>query len=266
MFAPRTFAGTTLFVIARLAPLLASLSVGAFPWSDAELLSTSVRLLLMVSAITCLWYMIEGLGMVWLRARDAGNPASRGYGFVSILATICLCALLALFRAYGSRGLFLLMLVTLSVRGMSRSGWERERPQLALACSLIGATGLAIISFLVVSPTLFWQSAIVALCFGSGVTAVEASWFSDAVPAQDTPRWLAPTVRASLYLGPLAIASLGVLQQLPRTTMLLPLLLPFAGKIIEQIGRDGGVRSKHFPLIAGYFLLFVGTVFGSVYY
>ena len=266
MFAPGSFSGSALFIAIRFLPLLASVSVGAIPTDDPEALTTSIHLLLMVTVITGVWYMIEGLGMVWLRAREANHPKSRGYGFVAIVGTVCLCALLPLFRAYSSQGLFLLLLVTLSLRGMARSGWERGRPQVALVCSFFGAGALALLSFFVVSPDLYWQRFVVAATYGCGVATCEASWFAEGLRMAPVPRWFGSAFRVALFLGPLLLGTLGLFHQLPRTSILLLMVLPLASKINERITQQNGLQPNHFPLIAGYLVLTLGCLAGSVYY
>jgi FtsH-binding integral membrane protein len=153
MFKQGTTSGTLLFNLIRLSPLATSIMLGAFSApTDLESSQAALGRLLVLSVIIIVWSMAESTVMLWHRAKQRQSESSRGYGFVTVLMGIALLALLNVFRARTSQSLFLLTLAMISVRGMSRAGWEQGRPRVAFGAAIAGATLLSVLSFFAVSP------------------------------------------------------------------------------------------------------------------
>lgn len=267
MFKHGTPSGGLLFNAIRLSPLATPLMLGALS-SPADIESSQEALgrLLVLSVIVIVWSMAESSVMLWHRAKHRQSESSRGYGFVTLLLGIVLLGLLSIFRARSSQSLFLLTLAMISMRGMSRAGWEQGRPRVAFGAAISGATLLTLLAFFAVSPDFYWEKIAFATAIGCAAASVEATWFGDALKAPTESRWALPLYRLVLLAGPVVVATMALAGYLPRCYTAVYVLVPFAARIIKQASGSGVILTSCYPATAGVYAGFIGIIVGCLLY
>ncbi len=234
--------------------------------TDIERSETAVGLLLVLAAVVIVWSMAESVLMLWHRSKQKGAAASRGYGFVTVLLGIVLLGLLNIFRARSSQSLFLITLAMLSIRGMSRAGWEQGRPRVAFAGSILGATLLALLSFFAISPEIYWQRIVFSTAMGCAVASVEAAWFGDALAHSKETRWALPLYRIMLLAGPVIVATMALAGYLPSHYAAVYLLVPFAARVVKRASEGGINLTSCYRDAAGVYVGFMGIILGCLFY
>jgi hypothetical protein len=249
------------YQIIRLSPCLAFLLFGSFPtFTTQDRLTALVSGLLILIVILITWGMAESTVMLWYKAKVQKLPENRGYVFVTILLAAGVLVLLQLFRARVEQPTFLLALGSLSLRGMSRSGWEQNRRALAFGTSFAGAALLGAVSFSLMLDRIPWQGGLLACAFGSMVAAVECAWFAGDTLVDSVAKWQTPLFRCALFLGPIVVGTLAFLSQLPLCFAAVYLVLPAAAKVAKVVTERGYVAAVDFKAAAGVYLLFVGII------
>jgi hypothetical protein len=267
MFKQGTTSGTLLFNLIRLSPLATSIMLGAFSApTDLESSQAALGRLLVLSVIIIVWSMAESTVMLWHRAKQRQSESSRGYGFVTVLMGIALLALLNVFRARTSQSLFLLTLAMISVRGMSRAGWEQGRPRVAFGAAIAGATLLSVLSFFAVSPEFYWEKIAFAAAMGCAVASVEATWFGDALQAPANARWALPLYRITLLAGPVIVATMALAGYLPKYYAAVYALVPLAIRLVKNTSRSGINLTSYYGPTAGVYLGFMGIITACLLY
>lgn len=209
---------------------------------DIQRSEAAVGRLLVLSVIVLVWSMAESAIILHYRGREQGGDARRGYGFVAILLGLVLLGLLNIFRARSSQGLFLITLGLLSIRGMSRAGWEQNRPRIAFAGALLGATLLALLSFLAVSPEFVGEKLVFSLAIGAAATSVEAAWFGEALQGPAETRWALPLYRIVLFAGPVIVATMALAGHLPMHYTAVYLTIPLAARTLRSTAHLGSTN------------------------
>lgn len=267
MFKYGTASGALLFNLIRLSPLATPIILGALSAPrDFESSQAAIGRLLVLSIVVIVWSMAESSIMLWYRAKRQQTASSRGYGFVTLLVGIVLLGLLSIFRVRTSQSLFLLTLAMISVRGMSRAGWEQGRPRVALAAAITGAMLLTLLSFFAISPEFYWEKITFAIAIGCSVASVEATWFGDALKAPSEARWALPVYRVVLLAGPVIVATMALVGSLPRYYVAVYALIPFAARIIKRASQGGVNLTSCYPATAGVYTGFVGIITACLFY
>jgi hypothetical protein len=210
--------------------------------------------------------MAESSIMLWHRAKQRQAESSRGYGFVTLLLGIVLLGLLNIFRARSSQSLFLLTLAMISVRGMSRAGWEQGRPRVAFTAAIAGAILLTLLAFFAVSPDFYWEKIAFATAIGCAAASVEATWFGDALRASTETRWALPLYRLVLLAGPVIVATMALAGYLPRCYTAVYILVPFAARVITRASGSGINLTSCYRATAGVYAGFMGIITACLLY
>jgi hypothetical protein len=169
-------------------------------------------------------------------------------------------------RSLTSQGIFLLTLAALSVRGMSRSGWENGRPLAGFFGAIVGNSILNLIalasltSLLPLSAGIDWHTVAVALSIGSSIAAVEASWYAKAFPKEALTRWALPLYRVTLCLGPIIIATMGMTNQIPLSYALTSVIVLVATRTLNSANTRGEIPSKLIRGAGGIYVLFMASM------
>jgi hypothetical protein len=267
MFKPGTTSGALLFHVIRLSPLATPLMLGALSTlTDIENSQEALGRLLVLSVIVIVWGMAESSIMLWHRAKQRQAESSRGYGFVTLLLGIVLLGLLNIFRARSSQSLFLLTLAMISVRGMSRAGWEQGRPRVAFTAAIAGAILLTLLAFFAVSPDFYWEKIAFATAIGCAAASVEATWFGDALRASTETRWALPLYRLVLLAGPVIVATMALAGYLPRCYTAVYILVPFAARVITRASGSGINLTSCYRATAGVYAGFMGIITACLLY
>ncbi len=262
-----TASGALLFNLIRLSPLATSVMLGALSApSDIEGSQAALHRLLVLSVIVLVWSMAESTVMLWHRAKQRQTGSARGYGFVTLLVGIVLLGLLNIFRARTSQSLFLLTLAMISIRGMSRAGWEQGRPRVAFGAAIAGSTLLALLSFFTVSPDFYWEKIAFATAIGCAAASVEATWFGEALKAPTEARWAVPFYRIVLLAGPVIVATMALAGYLPKHYAAVYALVPFAARIIKRASQSGINLTSCYRASAGVYMGFVGIITACLLY
>ncbi len=250
-----------LYQIIRLSPCFAFSLFGSFPtFTPQDRLTALVSGLLILTVILITWGMAESTVMLWYKAKVEKRPENRGYLVVTLLLAAGMLVLLQFFRARVEQPTFLLVLGSLSLRGMSRSAWEQNRQKLAFTTSFAGAGLLAAASFSLMRDRIPWQGGVLACAFGSMVAAVECTWFARDGLVDSVAKWQTPLFRCALFIGPLAVGTLAFLGQLPLCFAAVYLALPVAARFAKKVTERGFVARVDFQGAAGIYLLFVGII------
>jgi hypothetical protein len=267
MFTHGTPSGSLLFNLIRVSPLATAAMLGALSaFTDVEQSEAAIGRLLVLSVVVVVWSMAESTILLWHRVKQRGGGASRGYGFVAFLLGAALLGVLNIFRARSSQSLFLVTLAMISVRGMSRAGWEQGRPRVAFGGAIIGASLLSLLSFLTVSPDINWQKIAFSVAVGSAVAAVEAAWFGTALKqATETP-WAIPLFRLVLFMGPVIVATMALAGYLPIPYGAVYILIPFAARIMKRASESGINLTSCYRATAGVYGGFVGIIIACLLY
>jgi hypothetical protein len=185
---------------------------------------------------------------------------------VTILCGIVTVAILQYGRTLSSQGIFLLTLAALSLRGMSRSGWENGRPLAGFLGALTGNSLItlislrSLISLLATTSTIDWQSIAVSVAIGSSVAAVEASWHASIFSKEALTRWALPLYRITLCLGPIIVATMGMTNQIPLSYALTSVVVLVATRTLNAANVRNEVPSRLIRGAGGIYLLFVAIM------
>lgn len=248
---------SVLFSLIRLSPIIAPATIVPVLSDDPVATDLLLRRGLALFAIFVLWNMTEGSAILWMKARNQASTSAKGYLIVTMLCGILTVAVLQYGRTISSQGIFLLILATLSVRGMSRSGWENGRPLAGFLGAILGNSLITLSSLLCVAPSLHWQSVAVAIAIGSSVAAVEASWYANTFSKEALTRWALPLFRATLGLGPIIIATMSMTNQIPLSYTLTSIVLLIATRYLNRANSLNAIPSSTIRGAAGIYLLFL---------
>jgi hypothetical protein len=245
-----------LFSLIRLSPIVAPAAiVPAIP--EAPLLAeTLIKQWIALFFVLVTWNMAEGSAMLWMRAKSEASEKTRTYLLVTIIFSALTVGLLQYLRMLSHQGVFLLVLATLSLRGMSRTGWEHGRPLAGFLGAILGNSLIALISLLFIAPLFYWQSAVTAFAIGIAVSSVEASWYADSF-STISARWSLPLFRLSLCLGPVSITTMSMTNQIPPSYLLSVLTVLAASRVIKRIPNDGRIPNTFLTGAAGIYLIFL---------
>ena len=205
------------------------------------------------------WNMTEGAIILWMNAKREANDKTRSYLLVAIILGALSIGFLQYLRTLSSQGVFILTLTTLSIRGMSRTGWENQRPAAGLVGAIVGHTFLTLISFLFITQRLDWQSMTCALAIGTSIGAIEASWNSISFNPSSA-KWALPFFRLALCAGPVIIATMGMSNQIPRTYVLTVLVVVLATKTLKKTRTTQKIPDTLTRGPAGIYLAFLGIM------
>jgi hypothetical protein len=257
MIAPRAFWESILFSLIRLSPIVAPATL--VPIISPDLMASDLlfKRWLTLFAIIVLWNMTEGAAILWMKARGQASERTRGFLIVTMLCGVFTVAVLQYGRTLSSQGVFILILSVLSIRGMSRSGWENERPLAGFLGAILGHSLLTLTSLLCFIPSVDWQSVAVALAIGSSVAAVEASWHAHTFSRESLTRWALPLYRTTLCLGPIIIATMGMTNQISLSYALTSIVLLIATRYLNTANSRNEIPSTTLRGAAGIYLLFV---------
>lgn len=266
MTAPRALWEGVLYALIRLSPIVAPATILPVLSNDPLIADLLVKRWLTLLAILILWNMTEGAAILWLKAKSEASERAKGYLIVTILCGALAVGVLQYGRTLSSQGIFLLILATLSVRGMSRSGWENGRPLAGFLGAILGNSLLTLISILSltsllpITPSLDWQSFAVAIAIGSSIAAVEASWNTETFSNESLTRWALPLYRITLCLGPVLIATMGMINQIPLSYALTSVVVLVATRTLNAANARNEIPSRLIRGAGGIYLLFVGTM------
>ncbi|MEY4667439.1 MAG: hypothetical protein RL518_138 [Pseudomonadota bacterium] len=253
---------SVLFSLIRLSPIIAPATILPIFSYDQTAIDLLVKRWLVLLAVLVFWNMTEGGAILWMKAKTHASPNARGFLLVTMLCGAATVAILQYGRTLSSQGSFLLVLAILSIRGMSRSGWEHNRPLAGFLGAIVGNSLITLVSLLCIAPSLDWQSIAVAVAIGSSVGAVEASWYSTTFSREALTRWALPLFRSTLCLGPITIATMGMTNQIPLPYALTSLALPLATRHLRQANTLNEIPSSTLRGAAGIYLLFLAIMMG----
>jgi hypothetical protein len=266
MTTPRALWESVIFAVIRLSPLIAPAAIVPLPANDPIATDLLFKRWLTLLAILVLWNMTEGAAILWMKAKSQASDRTKGYLIVTILCGAITVAVLQYGRTLTSQGIFLLTLAALSVRGMSRSGWENGRPLAGFLGAMLGNSLIAlaslrsIVTLLSIAPSLDWQSIVVAGAIGSSVAAVEASWYARVFSKEELSRWALPLYRVTLCLGPIVIATMGMTNQIPLSYALTSVVVLVATRTLNAANTRAEIPSKLIRGAGGIYLLFVASM------
>lgn len=256
MTTKRGFWHTFTFSIIRLSPIVAPAAIVPAIPNAPTLAEILVKQWLALFLVLVTWNMAEGTAILWMKAKSEASEKTRTYLFITIIFAALTVAFLQYVRTLSNQGVFLLILGTLSLRGMSRTGWENGRPLAGFLAAMLGNSLIALVSLLFIAPTFYWQSAVTALAIGTAVGTVEASWYAESFSTTKA-RWPLPLFRLSLCLGPVIIATMGMANQIPQPYLLAVLTVLAAGRVIKTANTSGRIPDTFFTGAAGIYLLFL---------
>lgn len=255
----RHFGESVLFSLLRLSPIAVPATLIPVIPSDPLLADLAIKLLIIFLTLLISWNMTEGAMILWMKAKSEASASAKGLTIVTILCAAVMLAMLQYFRNYTSRGAFIVLLVALSLRGMSRSGWENGRPHVGFLGAFAGNSLLTLTSIMLATNSFDWQSAVCAVAIGSSLAAVEAAWYADAFAAAPRFRWTLPLFRTSLVVGPIIIGTMGMANQLPQPYSLV-LLVVFAGSRLVRKSENDTIPRQTLRGAAGVYLLFLAAM------
>jgi hypothetical protein len=257
----RSLSLTALYSLLRYTPLLAGPLIVELDQLTGDSYLNYFDGLTRLAAVLVLWGITEGVCMLWVREKNSGSPRSRGYGALTLILCFIVLAFLQIYRLKGSQLGFIILLAALSLRGMTRAGWEQGRPHVSVATSIIAHALVAQLSFLMILGHTPWQTTVLSLGIGALVGALEATWNADQIykSAKQQP-WFAPLHRLSLVLAPLAVGSLAMLRLLPSTYLALYALLFLAIPLGRSTTSGGSIAPGRFVRTAGLYTLFLAAL------
>lgn len=258
---PQPLLDTVTFALVRIAPALIALAVVRFP-PDAALAMLFVQRILVLATLVLAWNVAEGTFAVYLRRRDSAPATARGYLLSTFIFGFLVLALFGVFRSCSTQGLFILLLAVLSLRGMSRVGWDQGRLRISMAATLAAHSLLALLSFLCASEDVQWQKALFALGIGLSTCAVELAWYARLLSAPGPSRIAAPLFRICLIGGPLAVASLAFTAQLPFCFTATYIALVPALRVLSNLRNSGKRLPDNIRGSAGVYALFMAIILG----
>ena len=259
MTSKRGFLPTFAYSLIRLSPIVAPAAIIPAIPEDPFLAEVLVKQWLALFFVLVTWNMAEGTAMLWLKAKSEASEKTRTYLLITIIFAALTVAFLQYLRTLSNQGVFLVVLATLSIRGMSRTGWENGRPLAGFSGAIVGNSLIALISLLFIAPAFYWQSVVTALALGTAVAAVEASWYAESF-GTSTVRWSLPLFRISLCLGPVIITTMGMANQIPHSYILAILTVLAAGRVIKRAPNDGQIPNTLLTGAAGIYILFLTIV------
>ena len=245
-----------IYTLFRLSPAGTALVVLDFYLFTPEDYVLIVNRLLRLVTVLVFWNMTEGALMLWIRARKAASSQSRGYGVVAIGLVLITLFVMQAFRAQATQQLFLMLLATLALRGMSRAGWEQGRPHVSVATGTLSHCLLAGLSFGLSLGELHPQLICVAIAVGTLLGAVEMTWHADAL-AQIHNRWVRPMYRVCLAGAPALIGTLALLGYLERSYLAVYILLPVAAPVIRRSATDDSISRVYLRRVMLMYLTFI---------
>jgi hypothetical protein len=250
---------SAIFTLIRFLPIFAAfafVNTSTLPFeSSRALLDITIRLV----AVFVFWSMAEGVFMLWAGERNAGSENSRGYAAVALLLALLVLVVLQAFRAQSTQAQFLLLLGVLSLRGMSRGGWEQGRELVAIVVSPVAHSLGALLSFLLTVGSISWQAALISLAIGAFTAAIEEKWYADKIP-QDPPKWVMPAYRATLFFPPFLIGSLSLFRQLPVSYISVFVVVFLVSRFIPNIASLADLQRSRFSTLAGIYILFIAIL------
>jgi hypothetical protein len=255
----RGFWASFLFAAIRLSPIAAPATIIPAFQGDPVVAELLVKQWLALLIVLVTWNMTEGSAILWMNAKRDASEKTRSYLLVTMICGAISIGFLQYLRTLSSQGIFILTLAILSVRGMSRTGWENQRPAAGFAGALVGHTLTALVSFLFIAGTLDWQSTVCAVAIGASVGAVEASWHAEAFPPSST-RWALPLFRLALCIGPVIIATMAMCNQISSLYVATVLVVIVASRILKKTRSDGIIPENLMSGAAGIYLLFLGIM------
>lgn len=255
----RSFWESLLYSLIRTSPIAAPATLLPVIPSDPLLADLYIKQLLIFLILLITWNMTEGSMILWMRAKSEKSDSAKGLTIVTILCAIMALGMLQFFRNYTTRGIFIVLLVTLSLRGMSRSAWENGRPLVGFVGAIAGNSLLTLTAIMSVTNSFDWQSAVCAIAIGTSIAAVEASWYTDTFTAVGRAKWPLPLYRVSLVLGPVIISTMGMANQLQQSYILTLLVALAANRLLQKSETDtiprGTLRGA-----GGVYLLFLAVM------
>jgi hypothetical protein len=253
----RAFWEPIVYSLIRLSPILAPAAIVPLIPSDPILAEIQIKRVLAMLALLITWNMTEGAMILWIKARAEASERTRGFQIATIICAGLALVVLQYLRSLSSQGVFLLILTAISIRGMARSAWENGRPTSGFIASIVGNSLLALIALLSVAPALDWQCGVVALAIGSSVGSVEASWHSGAFKGIKPPKSLPALFRVSVCLGPIIIATLATLHQLPSVYALTCVSIIPANSLFKRSSSPDVIPHRLLRGSAGIYLAFL---------
>ena len=257
MTSPRRLWEPPLFAFLRLSPLVAPAVIVSIIPDDPILASLFIQVSLIALVLVVAWNMVEGAMILYLKAKASQSAQTNGYLIVSILCGILTLIMLQYFRSYVTQSVFLLMLASLSLRGMARSGWENGRPTVAFLAAIGGHSLLSLTTFLAALSALTWQSAICSLAIGLSLGAVEASWYSAAFAALQSSRVVVPLYRIAVCGGPIMIATMALAYQLSPIYVITYFTLVAARRVVMRATSPKTIPCETLKGAAGIYILFL---------
>lgn len=203
-----------LYSLTRLAPVVAPLLIIPGIPDAPQVADLIIKRLLILTALVITWNMAEGSMTLWMRAKATSDEREKSYLFVTFLFGAVVVAMLQFFRGFAPQEIFILTLATLSARGIARSAWDNSRAAIGFGFAVGANTLLTLLSFMLITSALDWQSFVCALAIGSSIGSVEAQWNADRFPTVYDAHWPARLFRLSVAFGPVAIATLAMSRQL----------------------------------------------------
>lgn len=246
-----------LFAFLRLSPLAAPAAIAPIIPSDPTLGALFIQTSLISLVLVVTWNMVEGAMIVYLKAKATRSAQTNGYLIVSLLCGILTLIMLQYFRSYVTQSVFLLMLASLSLRGMSRSGWENGRPTIAFLAAIGAHSLLSLTTFLSALSTLHWQSVVCSIALGLSLGAVEASWYSAAFAAISSSRVVVPLYRIAVCGGPIIIATMALAYQLSPMYVITYAALLAARRVVMRALSPQTIPSETIKGAAGIYILFL---------
>lgn len=257
MTTKRGFWETLLFSMIRLSPIVAPATIVPAIPDDLFAQDLLIKRWLTLFAVLVTWNMTEGATILWMKAKSEASEKTKSYLLVTIICAAVTLAFMQYYRTLSTQGVFILLLAALSVRGMSRSGWENGRPLAGFAGALLGNALIALISLLFIAPSLYWQSVACALAIGASVGAVEAAWYAHSFQTNMTARWPVPLFRVALCLGPIIIATMAMANEIPRSYMLTYSVIFLVPRILKRCTEDRRIPSTMMAGPAGIYVAFL---------
>jgi hypothetical protein len=264
MTTPRKIWEPPLYALIRLTSLLAPLAIVPIFQGDPLLASLQLQITLIALVLLITWNMTEGTMILYLRAKATKSAQVMGYLIATLICGALMLIMLQYFRSYVSQSVFLTTLAVLSLRGMSRSGWENGRPLVALGASIAGHSLLALITFLVVLPELDWQSMLCSIAFGLPVGAVEASWNSHSFKGASPSKVTLLLYRLALCGGPIIISTMALAFQLAPYYLASAIPLLFARRVALATTSTNSLPSRMLRGAAGVYLVFLTIIAGCM--
>ena len=276
---PHTLSGSLVFLCLTAVPLFSALGFLDLSNTSFERATLLFERFLRAFIVLLLWSMTEGTAMLWVREKNAGSSRTRGYGAVAIILGLLVLVMLQAFRTKATQPEFLLLLAALALRGMSRGGWEQNRPYLAALTAPAAHTLMALLSFTLITDSFSWQASVISLTVGVFTGAVESTYHAATFNVQthsskphpqglayqvtSYPRWLLPLYRLSIALPAVVVGSLSVFRQLPSTYALILVFVLWSSRFTWNRGRPSHISADRFLHLAAMYTAFMAVIIGA---